>query len=246
MARGLNVPPFVMPVARALITRLKALPEHAWRTQRLPAEALAVRRAVDLARSPERFLFQELPEALEMMPFTGSNFEPQSFQDFFERLNQALDALSNATPRLLEWARDTWLAACAFPTGEEGWNAFRQQTQRSVARVTHPQLIPLVKRTTETPDSRAALESVLAYVANRPLRSWTDADSERFAAQAEYLGKLFQRELNDEPLVLSIDPELRRRSEQMAAELEHYLHRLTDDPLVAKQALKILLGNLRS
>ena len=246
MARGLNVPPFVMPVARALITRLKALPEHAWRTQRLPAEALAVRRAVDLARSPERFLFQELPEALEMMPFTGSNFEPQIFQDFFERLNQALDALSNATPRLLEWARDTWLAACAFPTGEEGWNAFRQQAQRSVARVTHPQLIPLVKRTTETPDSRAALESVLAYVANRPLRSWTDADSERFAAQAEYLGKLFQRELNDEPLVLSIDPELRRRSEQMAAELEHYLHRLTDDPLVAKQALKILLGNLRS
>lgn len=49
------------PVARALITRLKALPEHAWRTQRLPAQALTLRRAVDLARSPERFLFQELP-----------------------------------------------------------------------------------------------------------------------------------------------------------------------------------------
>lgn len=246
MAHGLNVPAFVMPVARALITRLKALPEHAWRTQRLPAQALALRRAVDLARSPERFLFQELPEALEMLPFTGVDLDPQIFQNFFGRLNQALDALSNATPRLLEWARDTWLAASGFPVGEEGWDAFRQQAQTLVARVTHPQLIPLIKRAAETPDSRTALESVLAQVANRPLRGWTDADSERFAAQAEYLGNLFQRELNEEPLELPIDPELRQRSEQLAAELEHQLYQLTDDPLVAEQALKILLRNLRS
>ena len=40
MARGLQVPPYVMPVVRSLISRLKALPEHAWCTQYLPAPAL--------------------------------------------------------------------------------------------------------------------------------------------------------------------------------------------------------------
>ena len=246
MARGLNVPPFVMPVARSLITRLKALPEHAWRTQRLSPRALALRRAVDSARSPERFLFQELPQALQMSAFAGDNFDPAVFQEFFERLNQALDELSNAAPRLLAWARDVWLTACGFPVGEEGWEAFRQQAQTLAVRVTHPQLIPLVKRAAETPDPRAALESVLAQIANRPPRTWTDADSERFAAQAEYLGNLLQRELNEEPPELPIDPELRQRSEQLAAELEQHLHRLTDDPLAAQQALRILLRKLRS
>lgn len=246
MARGLRVPPFVMPVARALITRLKALPEHTWRTQRLSTRALALRRAVDLARSPERFLFQEIPEALEMPAFMGNDFNPAVFQDFFERLNQTLEELSSATPRLLEWARDTWLTACGFPVGEAGWDAFRLQAQTLVARVTHPQLIPLIKRAAETPNPHAALESVLAQIANRPPRSWTDADSERFAAQSQYLGNLLQRELREEPLDTPIDPELHQRSEQLAAELEQHLHRLTDDPLTAQQALKILLRKLRS
>lgn len=245
MARGLNVPPFVMPVARALITRLKALPEHSWRTQRLPARALALRRAVDLARSPERFLFQELPEALEMPPFTGSNFDSQAFKEFFGRLNQALDALSNATPRLLEWARDTWLAASGFPAGEEGWDAFRQQAQKFAARVTHPQLIPLVKRAAETPDARTALESMLAQVANRPPRTWTDVDSERFAVRAKYLAELWRSEIGEIDLQHMLDPETKARAYALADDLQNSLLQRGESPQTLRAALQLLLERLK-
>ena len=49
--QGLGVEPAAMPVVRALIRHLKTLPEHAWRTQRLPLEALAVRRTIETART---------------------------------------------------------------------------------------------------------------------------------------------------------------------------------------------------
>ena len=53
-----------VPVVRALFRIAKALPDFAWNTRRLPADAIAVREALYNAKSPERFLFVELPEAL--------------------------------------------------------------------------------------------------------------------------------------------------------------------------------------
>jgi len=245
MARGLRVPPYVMPVVRAVIGRLKALPEHAWRTRRLPESALALRRVVETARSPERFLFVEAPEALGLAPFEEGEFERERFDLFFQRLNIALDALANATPRRLAWARDTWLAACALPAGEAGWELFRQQAEEIASRVTHPALIPLLKRTVESADAGSALESVLALLANRPVRTWTDADVERFEAQAQYVGRLFREESAGGGQIALLPAELQLRSRQIAQEVNAYLARLQEDPQVLRAALEELLRGLR-
>lgn len=245
MARGLRVPPFVMPIVRAVIGRLKALPEHAWRTRRLPESALVLRRAVEMARSPERFLFVEVPEALGLPPFEERDFDQGRFDLFFERLNVALDALANVTPRRLAWARDTWLAACALPEDEAGWETFRQQAEELAPRVTHPTLLPLLKRVTEATDAASALESVLALLANRPLRTWTDADVERFEAQAQYAGRLFREERDGEMQISFLPADLRVRSQQIAQEMSAYLAGLQDDPQVLRAALQELLRELR-
>lgn len=244
MAKGLRVQPYVMPVVRSLIGRLKALPEHAQRTRKLPDSALNLRLAAEKARSPERFLFVEVPQALGVPPFEEEEFNPQRFEMFFERLNLALEALASATPRLLVWARDVWLSACGLSGGEEGWETFRAECQKMAVRVTHPQLIPLVKRAAEAPDSRTALESVLAFVASRPPRTWTDTDAERFEAQAAYLGDLWRAEAGM-AVSPSLPPELHERSQRIANEIEAYLLTLETDKKVLQTALQILLARLR-
>lgn len=245
MARSLRVPPHVMPVVRTVIGRLKALPEHAWRTRRLPESALALRRVVETARSPERFLFMEVPEALGLAPFEEGEFEQERFDLFFEQLNIALDALANATSRRLSWARDTWLAACALSEDEAGWDVFRQQAEKLAPRVTHPTLLPLLKRAVEAADTTSALESVLALLANRPVRTWTDADVERFEAQAQYVGRLFREERDGEMQIASLPADLQVRSRQIAQDMNVYLAGLNEDPQVLRAAIQELFKKLR-
>lgn len=244
IARGLRVPPYVMPVVRSLIGRLKALPEYAWRTRKLPEKALNLRRAVETARSPERFLFVDVPEALGLPPFEVGEFDPKRFDNFFDELNLALEALAESTPRLLAWARDTWLSACGLNSGEEGWEVFRAEADKMAPRVSQPQIAPLVKRAAETADSRLALESVLAYIANRPLRTWTDMDAERFEAQAAYLGNLWRAELG-ETAITDLPPDVQARSLQVVDELLTYLKKVDQDQRVLRAALRILLERLK-
>ena len=245
MARGLRVSPFVMPVVRAVIGRLKALPEHAWRTRRLPESALALRRVVEMARSPERFLFMEVPEALGLPTFEEGEFKQEYFDLFFERLNVALDALSNATPRRLAWARDAWLTACALPAGEAGWEMFRQQAVELAPRVAHSTLLPLLKRTVEAADAVSAVESVLALLANRPVRTWTDADAERFEAQAQHVGRLFREERDGEMQIASLPADLQVRGRQIVQEMNVYLAGLKENPQVLRAVLRELLWELK-
>ncbi len=244
--RGLGVEPAVMPVVRALIRNLKTLPEYAWRTQRLPPEALAVRRTIETARSPERLLFRDLPEALGLTPFDENAVDATLVELYFQHLNAALQALVNATPRLREQARDQFLTACALPTGEAGWQEFLLLAGELMPRATNPALQPLLRRAVETPDSRAALESVLALIASRPLRTWTDLDADRFSDQAYYLGELVRLERNGNAPTLDLPPEKRQRSQELAAHLQHYLAELENDPQVLENALRLAIQEIHA
>jgi len=112
------------------------------------------------------------------------------------------------------------------------------------ARVSQPQIAPLVKRAAETADSRLALESVLAYIANRPLRTWTDIDAERFEAQAVYLGNLWRAELG-ETAIYDLPPDVQARSLQLVDQILTYLKDIDQDQQVVRAALRILLERLK-
>ncbi len=85
LARGLQTEPAVMPVVRTLIRRLKQLPEYAWRTRQLPDSAIQLRTAIDQARSPERFLFFDLPLALGLAAFEESSQPSAERLELFQR-----------------------------------------------------------------------------------------------------------------------------------------------------------------
>ncbi|MCC6188633.1 MAG: hypothetical protein IT318_06335 [Anaerolineales bacterium] len=245
LAKGFQVPAAVMPAVRELVRRLKALPEYAWRTQQVSTAAQQVRRVVDMARSPERLLFHDLPEAVGVQPFDEAESNRKQVAEFFDKLNAVLQELSEATPRLRDRARDVLLESFGLPVGEAGWETFVAMAGEMASRVTHPQLLPLLRRAADAADPRMGLESALAYIANRPVRSWADADAERFGPQAQALGRVFVAERDGVAVLASLTPAQERESRQVTDRLRRYLaDETTDDVLVVRAALERLLREL--
>lgn len=195
LANSLGVETAVLPIVRDLINRVRTLPDFAWRTQQLTPTTIALRRSIEIAHSPEKLLFHDLPVALNLPPFADhEGAKPQRVERFFDALNDALQELAQAMPKTITNARDQLLAACDFAAGEKGWEAFRREAAVLLPYTNQSNLLPLLKRAAEPENPDAALESTLAYIANRPPRSWSDTDVQRFPDQAAQLGTLFKAE----------------------------------------------------
>ena len=193
LAKGLQVPPATVPVVRALFRMVKGLPDFAWNTKRLPQATLALRDAFQNARSPEQFLFVTLPESLGLLAFSEEKPKPKQIETFFDALNENLRNLSDATNVAINGSRDTLLKACGFDEGQENWTELRNDAVALEPAVTEPQLLAFLRRVTQSPPDSSGVESVLALVANRPPRNWSDSDVDRFPEAATVLGDAFRR-----------------------------------------------------
>ncbi len=244
LAKGLGTNPSAMPVVRDLIRRLKSLPEYTWRTHKLSKKTLQAREAIDHARSPETLLFHDLPEAFGLKPFVDSEeIDETEIQRFFGHLNGALQELNDAMPVLLAQARDQLLDAFRLQHGEEGWYQFLTIARQLAPKVEQAPLAPLLRRAAEANSVESALESALAYAANRPPRSWTDRDQESFEGNISSIGNQFVRAYNNHYLDIGLTDQQRKESEKLAASLDVHLSGLKGqaEPLVIQAALHKLL-----
>jgi hypothetical protein len=196
-ARGLGVPPAILPVTRALLRAVRHAPEHARRTRRLAPATLAVREACERATSPEQLLFLDLPAALGVPPFADAAADAVAdpaaaahVDRFFERLNAARSELGTVTETVLAAVRDTLLEAAGFERGMTGWAQLRAIATDLAPRVADPALATFLRRCTADGihDDRTALESALALLAGRPPRTWSDTDHDHAARRAQELG----------------------------------------------------------
>lgn len=241
-AKAYHTEAAAMPVVRALVRGIKSLPEHTCRTSHLTDHAKQVRLAIEQAYSPEALLFVDLPAAFGMKSFNKSRNMVKRVDSFFEQLGATFSELVNDMPRLLAWGRDEWLTACGLEKGEVGWGLFRIYAADMLAHTSDNGLLPLLKRASETEDGRAALESVLAFIAGRPPRTWTDADTDRFQVQAKMLGRSFQTEREGTAFEASLSPEQRKNSRKVAEGIREFIQKsFTNDPQILKAALQALL-----
>ena len=246
IARGWKTAPKIMPIVRTLVGQMLSLPEYARRTQQLSPETIALRHAIENARSPEQLLFQDLPKALECQPIPGDRLDPVALEEFFTHLNRALVELNGATPGRRDWARDTLLEASELPPGPEGWQTFIDIAKELNNRVNDPSLAPLIKRAAEATDPVAALESAIAFIANRPLRNWSDNDVERFSGQARGLGQKFVAERNGYLPNIRLSPEEEMYAELLTQDLRRQLSGYKDKPHIIQVALQQLLNLYKS
>ncbi len=238
-----NVPPKTVPVVRELIRRVRALPEHAKRTRRLSPQALALRDALMQAQSPEQLLYDDIPKALQTrLPAEGA--DPDAVQRFLSALDSALRELAAVTTRTIEWARDELLKACSLPEGETGWKLLCEQSAILRDRVSNPHLRPLLARASAgvgaesgTNADETTLESVLAYIAGRPPRTWTDMEVQRFPEMAQVLGSAYREAAMLNLQALPLTPEEEAQCEQLLQKMRQLLA----DGKTAQVRLSVLL-----
>lgn len=190
LAKGYRTAPALVPVVRALIRGAKSLPDTSWRTRKLPPEVLKLRDAFSQARSPEQLLFVDLPAALGLPAIQEDS---QGHSDaFFGALNRANTVWAVHATRQLAQAKTTLLTAFGFADNDDGWQAWQAQAAQLAERPLPATLIPLVQRLGAPGQLDAVQDGVLALVAGRSPRAWTDADAERFPAQARAAAQTYQ------------------------------------------------------
>jgi len=253
LAKGLNVNPATVPVVRALFRMVKTLPDFAWNTRRLPDTTLEMRDAFQNARSPEQFLFVTLPEALGLPGFSEAKPTRKEIEVFFRRLNESLESLSEATSSAISSARDILLRSCGLAEGDEHWRDLRSTAVALEPAVTDARLMTFLNRVTQSGADRAGIESVLALVANRPPRNWSDMDVDRFPEAAAAIGKAFQNAAlsagvssKADAQLGSLTPRERRQAETVFDRVKRYLHRNAKDttPRALRAAVTRLLEEL--
>ena len=190
----------LLDLARPLTQFVLSLDEHTQKTRRLSDTTLRVRQAFFLSKSPEKFLFNELPAAC------GFN-DAEDFSGFASRLIDALRELKGAQPALREFMRQalctSFALAVTMPLTE----------LRAVLRgrchgldqytVDVKGLRSFIRRVCEPAAADEDwFDSVLLFLGHKPSAKWTDQDRDT----AEYrLAEYSKRLLDIEKLRLHFD-----------------------------------------
>lgn len=198
----------VLDIVRPLCVFVAELPEYTRNTQKLSADAKAVRDAILNAREPGVLLFKELPAALNVEPFSAEHETKVSsarIHAFVTKLKAALDELKMVYPLLKDRIRHQ--IANAFEVGNSStlFQAMRDSvSQRCEGLVISIRDIELKAFCLRLIDSHLPesdwLESVGSYVATTPPLRWKDGDESVFE---EKLKQLVQKLLRVESVNFS-------------------------------------------
>lgn len=240
MARGYKTEPALVPVVRALYKGVKSLPDTAQRTKRLPEPVLRLRDTFNQARSPEQLLFQDIPEALGLPPLTDADADGQQVETFFDALNAANTTWADHAPKQTKQARTTLLNALGFSPNKQGWQDLIAQAQELQERPLPTSLIPLINRLSATGDQASVLDGVLALIAGRSPRSWTDADADRFPTQVTKIAQTYRAAAEQ---LGHATPDVENKKTQYAQQLQTSLNPKTLNQ-TDKAALRLALLQL--
>jgi hypothetical protein len=253
LAKGLGTKPATVPVVRALFRMVKPLPECSWRTRRLSEQTLRLRLAFEKARSPEKFLYDDVPEALGLLSFKERKPESKEIEVFFTALNIALKEWSGVSKAIQFEAKSTLLRACGLEPTDTGWNRLREIATQLEGRESDPVLQQFLKRIVQSGSDEAGIASVLALVVNRPPTSWQDSDIERFPGLAGALGVPIKRAMVRAGLSSGIGSEIdsltneeREQARILAYDIRKKISAVAEDssPEVLRAALLLLVDKL--
>jgi len=188
----------LLELAKPLASFMGSLPEYTQKTRRgLSPTAIKVRSAFNLAKSPEKLLFEELPNALSIGDFDVTPSEEQ-LEGFSSALTETLRELRDAYSNLRDKQKE--LIAQAF-------NVDPKLLLEEVRKILNGNCHGLENYTVDTQGLRAFImrinktkgtdsewfENVLMFLGNKPSKKWHDSDQDT----AEYRLSDFSRRVID-------------------------------------------------
>lgn len=171
----------ILDLARPLAGFMGSLPDYAKKTKRgLSADAQAVRSAFQLAKSPERLLFEQLPNALGL-DAVNDELSSSQLSAFSERLKGALRELKDAYPKLKEEFQSLLSHAFNVDSGLD---------LKELRRVISGQCHSLENFTIDAQGLKAFLmrlnrvsgaddewlENIMMFLGHKPPSKWLDSD----------------------------------------------------------------------
>lgn len=192
-AKGFGTKPALVPVVRALFRMVKKLPEFSWRTAHLSNRVLRLRDAFQNSRSPEKFLFAELPTAMGLETLSDCNMDKCEVEAFFNALNESLAEWSGIADKTFDKAKSSLIAACGIEPGESSWQRLHEIATRLEEGENDPAILGFLRRVIQADNDQEGISTVLALVANRPPENWLDNDVERFPGLAKAFGDPIKR-----------------------------------------------------
>ena len=254
LAEGLRVNPATVPVVRALFQEVRRLPEFSWRTKRLTEETIRLREAFEKAKSPEKFLYFDMPVAFGLPPFPESEIEQSDVEAFFVSLNKALKEWTGIASTIHAEARAELLRACGFQATDDGWQRLREIAAKLESRENDPLLQQFLRRAMQSGSDENGISSVLALVAGRPLTNWADSDVDRCPELAKAMGDLFRRAMSragiagstSQSAMDALTHDQQQRARSLARELEKRLDtsKQRTTPGIMRAALMLLADEL--
>ena len=201
-----------LPLARALVQFVAGLDDYTRRTRALSPGTLRVREALFFSKSPQKLLFEALPQAC--------GYDPDGdLSGFAEKLQGALRELKHAQSELLDAMRRAF--AEAFALGHDvrlhDLRDMLRGRSRGLDRYTVDTegLLSFVRRLADLgqDDDARWFAGVLLFLGRKPPAKWTDQDR----TTAEYrLAQFAARLLDLEKLRLHFDTAPRRGAPQEA------------------------------
>jgi hypothetical protein len=170
-------------VVKNIYIQLHKLPPYTHTTKSLTETATKLRDGLKEGRSPERLLFYDLPQILEVAPFTAEP-NPENVEKFFQAWNQNFTEITNSYDRLLERLRVALLDAFEAEFIED----VVRRADALVGSVMEPNLVAFTTRLADQKlKGNTWLESVAASIVGRVPDVWTDAN------EAKYMSLLASR-----------------------------------------------------
>ena len=176
----------LLRVVRPLLRFVSSLPQYTLQTRDLSPDTRAVRDAFAEATEPDVLLFDNLPKACDLLPFSARQRLKDRSTDittYVTTIKNAFEELRNAYPRLLESVRQSFMEAFGFSSGEN--LTLREPLQATAANivefVVEPDLRLFLSRILERDNTEDLwLQGAASFLAERPVPKWRDEDRAHF------------------------------------------------------------------
>ena len=176
----------LLRVVRPLLRFVSSLPQYTLQTRDLSPDTRAVRDAFAEATEPDVLLFENLPKACDLLPFSARQRLRDRSTDittYVTAIKDAFEELRNAYPGLLESVRQSLMEAFGLSSGKS--LTLREPLQATAANlvefVVEPDLRLFLSRILERNHSEDSwLEGVASFLAERLVSKWRDEDRAHF------------------------------------------------------------------
>jgi len=181
-------------VARGLIAIFDRLQSWTKRTTQLSANAIRVRDIFKHANDPNKFLFDDIPEAFGGR---GTLNDDATLNGIVDEVRDGLEELVDSYPSMLRRLNDLMLAELQVPNNSPQALAELRARAENIKKIGGDfRLDAFIGRLSKFEGSEEGIEGIASLAANKPPRDWTDPDLDRAAVELTDLAQKFIRAEN--------------------------------------------------